>query len=154
MPSTFSSTAPQFSSQDTPAVSTEVMLRWVSGTPFGAPVVPEVYRITAGSSALIGGSPAGTPPRLATCAPPRPSRRSFISIVPGAGPVSCARLSRIGPTGTESAARVAQGISSIMFTETTVSSGVSSVSVVKVSACLSKTMATFAPWSMNWSRSS
>ena len=48
----------------------------------------------------------------------------------------------------------ARGIALVMFTLTTVSSGVSARSFSKVSAVLSHTMATRAPWSTNCGRSS
>ena len=36
------------------------MLRWDSSTPLGRPVVPEVYRISAGDSSPTSGSPIGS----------------------------------------------------------------------------------------------
>ena len=70
------------------------------------------------------------------------------------GPVSAARASITFGSGRRSASCWARGMALIMFTLTTVSSGVSARSCSSVSAALSHTIATRAPWFLNCGRSS
>ena len=73
---------------------------------------------------------------------------------PGAGRDSSARIFFSRGSGSASAARRCSGTSSSMFTATTVSSGVRVLMDVNVSATLSRTIATRAPWSLNCGSSS
>ena len=68
--------------------------------------------------------------------------------------VSAERASMIFGSGMRRAACCVRGMALVMFTLTTVSSAVSARSCSSVSAALSHAMATRAPWSKNWGRSS
>ena len=64
------------------------------------------------------------------------------------------KIGLTGGIGSARAARRCSGTSSSMFTATTVSSGVRVLMDVNVSATLSRTIATRAPWSLNCGSSS
>ena len=76
------------------------------------------------------------------------------AMAPRLGPVSWARASRTRLSGMRRASRVASGIAFVMSTLTMDSSCVVSRRRTAVSATLSHTMATRAPWSSNCARSS
>ena len=115
-------------------------LVWVRGTPFGVPVVPEVYSNNAKSSACGRR-------RRGAGAPGRSS--SSKATVPVAGCDSCARLARALAIGSLSSRRLLSGIASIRLIEMMVSGRTSSGSACRLWAAASQTMAILAWWSPN-----
>ncbi len=119
--------------------------RWLSTAPFGVPVVPEVYWMSATSSVL------GRACRFDSF---RFDARSSHFVVPRTEVVSFARDSRAFATGSDRASRVVRGIARVRSTDTIASTATSAGKSCSVATDLSQAMATFAPWSSNWCRSS
>ena len=129
-------------------------LRCDRAAPLGVPVVPEVYRITAGESGVTSFGVRRSAPKPPMAELVKDSQGTVCKEVFLLVEVSAARASRILGRGMRRASCWARGMALVMFTLTTVSSGVSARSFSSVSAALSHAMATRAPWSRNWGRSS
>ena len=104
--------------------------------PFGDPVVPLVYWMSARSSVSGRGCEASKAVALTT---------SSQAMVPEVGAVSASRPSRAFRMGRCSASRVCQGIAVVRSTEMRESTRTSSVKPCTVAATLDHTMACFAP---------
>jgi hypothetical protein len=118
---------------------------WLRTAPFGVPVVPEVYWMSAVSSVVGRGWRRGSR---------RVDTRSSHLVVPRTFVVSFARDSRAFATGSDSARRVVRGMARVRSTDTMASSATSTGKSCSVATDLSQTTATRAPWSSNWWRSS
>ena len=117
----------------------------MSVAPFGWPVVPLVYWMSATSSA----------PGDAIAGLIRSDCSSFDhGMVPLTLVVRAARESRAFLIGSRSRARVMNGIARVMSTEMIESTATSSGKAWMVATILSHAITTFAPWSSNWWRSS
>ena len=123
-----------------------IRLAWLRGTPFGAPVVPEVYSSSAVSS-RAGRVAAGAW---------APLRRSWENgtVPAGAGRESWCREARAFLSGSRSRARLPRGISSRRSTAMIVRGRTSSGSDCRVPAAAFHTIATSAWWSANIGASS
>ncbi len=120
-------------------------LRCVSSAPFGAPVVPLVYWITARSVAAGRGWSTG---RGAAA-----EIRSQV-IVPVTFAAIAARAARAFGTGRRRRRRVRRGMARVTSTDTMRSGRTSSGSAWIVATDLSHAITVRAPWSSNWCCSS
>ena len=109
--------------------------------PFGAPVVPEVYIISAMVSLSTSCGVVISLPSPPMALPTKVSHGTVL----GAGEESCSRLDFSGGMGRRRAARCRVGMALIMLMDTTVSRLVVARSFSKVGAALSQAMAMRAP---------
>jgi hypothetical protein len=123
----------------------ESRLRWVSEAPFGVPVVPLVYWMSARSSVVGFGWDAGSGPEPTT---------DSHGTVPVTRSCNAVRASRARAIGRVSARRVRSGIAFVMSTEMSDVTARSAGNSWTDPTTLVHTIACLAPWSSNCLRSS
>ena len=124
-----------------PCIRLEKRLPCESMAPFGAPVVPEVYMMSAMVSLSTSSGVVISLPSPPMALPTKVSHGTVL----GAGEESCSRLDLSGGIGKRKAARCRVGMALIMLMDTTVSRLVVARSFSKVGAALSQAMAMRAP---------